>query len=163
MRYRIQTGSEEHQVTLEQEGAGYVVEVDGQTHRVVPLDHVAGPRAMLVGDRVVRVELAERPRIDGRFTDAVVQSASAGAARGRSRQLHGGTLKSPMPGRVLRVCVSVGDLVTARTEVLVVEAMKMENQLFAPCDGRVEAILVKVGDTVEAQAALLSISAQPPE
>jgi biotin carboxyl carrier protein len=158
MRYRIQTGSEEHQVTLEERGEGYVVEVDGQTHRVVPLDHVAGPRALLVGDRVVRVELAERPRIDGRFTDATVQSASAGAARGRSRQL-----KSPMPGRVLRVCVSVGDLVTTRTEVLVVEAMKMENQLFAPCDGRIEAIFVKVGDTVEAQAALLSISAQPPE
>jgi pyruvate carboxylase subunit B len=55
-----------------------------------------------------------------------------------------------MPGRVVRVEVNEGDAVAARQGLLVLEAMKMENELAAPRDGTVSRVLVKPGATVEA-------------
>jgi glutaconyl-CoA/methylmalonyl-CoA decarboxylase subunit gamma len=68
-----------------------------------------------------------------------------------------GTVKSPMPGRVLKVLVSEGDPVHAGTALVVVEAMKMENELFAGRDGRVAKVFVAAGETVEGGARLIEI------
>jgi pyruvate carboxylase subunit B len=62
-----------------------------------------------------------------------------------------------MPGRVVRVLVAVGDHVTARQGVVVVEAMKMENELRAPRDGTVTEIAVLPGAAVEAGAVLVVV------
>jgi biotin carboxyl carrier protein len=62
-----------------------------------------------------------------------------------------------MPGRVLRVLVGVGDRVTARQPVVVVEAMKMENELRSPRDGVVTEVLVAPGAAVESNAVLMVI------
>ena len=59
-----------------------------------------------------------------------------------------GGLEAPMPGKVIAVGVAVGDRVAKGDEVLVVEAMKMENAVRAPRDGIVTVLRVKVGDTV---------------
>jgi biotin carboxyl carrier protein len=56
---------------------------------------------------------------------------------------------APMPGRVLRVLVAPGDEVTARQGLVVVEAMKMENDIGAPRAGRVKEIAVAEGQAVE--------------
>ena len=55
-----------------------------------------------------------------------------------------------MPGRVVRVLVAAGDEVAARQGVVVVEAMKMENELRAPRAGRVKEVSVAAGTSVEA-------------
>ncbi|MBA2260483.1 MAG: acetyl-CoA carboxylase biotin carboxyl carrier protein subunit, partial [Acidobacteria bacterium] len=55
---------------------------------------------------------------------------------------------APMPGRVVRVLVSVGDEVELRQGVVVVEAMKMENELRSPKKGRVKSISVTPGTSV---------------
>ena len=62
-----------------------------------------------------------------------------------------------MPGRVVRVLVAVGDRVAARQGVVVVEAMKMENELRTPKGGTVKEIGVAVGTTVETGAVLVVI------
>jgi biotin carboxyl carrier protein len=62
-----------------------------------------------------------------------------------------------MPGRIVRVLVSVGDRVTARQAVVVVEAMKMENEMRAPKDGVVRDVRVTPGDAIDAGAVLLVI------
>lgn len=59
-----------------------------------------------------------------------------------------GDLEAPMPGKVIAVQVAVGDRVAKGDEVLVVEAMKMENGVRAPKGGIVKALRVKVGDIV---------------
>ena len=64
---------------------------------------------------------------------------------------------APMPGRVVRVLVQPGDAVTARQGVVVVEAMKMENELASPKDGRVKEIGVEAGQSVEAGRLLVVI------
>jgi biotin carboxyl carrier protein len=68
-----------------------------------------------------------------------------------------GGLEAPMPGRVTRVDVAVGDMVTRGQELIVVEAMKMENALVAPIDGVVKSLAVKPGDMVAPGPALIVI------
>lgn len=70
-----------------------------------------------------------------------------------------GDLEAPMPGRVTRVDVSVGDAVKRGQELIVVEAMKMENALISPMDGVVKSLAVKVGDMVAPGPALVVIEA----
>jgi biotin carboxyl carrier protein len=82
---------------------------------------------------------------------------------GQSRHRHGGgnagdgRLTAPMPGKVVRVLVKPGDAVSARQGVVVVEAMKMENELRAGRDGVVREVLVEEGASVEAGAPLVVI------
>jgi biotin carboxyl carrier protein len=64
-------------------------------------------------------------------------------------------LKAPMPGLVVRVEVSEGDEVVAGQGVVIVEAMKMENELRAPGPGRVKAVRVSEGTAVEKDAVLM--------
>jgi biotin carboxyl carrier protein len=62
-----------------------------------------------------------------------------------------------MPGKVVRVLVHTGDIVRARQPLVVVEAMKMENELRAGRDGRVAAIHVQEGASVDAGALMVEI------
>ncbi len=57
-------------------------------------------------------------------------------------------IKSPLPGKILDIFVEVGDKVTVGQTVLVLEAMKMENNINADKDGEVKAIMVRKNDTV---------------
>jgi biotin carboxyl carrier protein len=67
-------------------------------------------------------------------------------------------IKSPITGKVLKVLVKVGDLVDASTPLAIVEAMKMENRLFAPGPGKVQLVLVKEGDAVQTGKELFRIA-----
>jgi biotin carboxyl carrier protein len=68
------------------------------------------------------------------------------------------TLNSPMPGRVIRILAPQGTTVEAKQGILVVEAMKMQNELKSPKSGVVSKILVSEGETVAAGQALATIS-----
>jgi biotin carboxyl carrier protein len=76
---------------------------------------------------------------------------SGGAAHGEQRVV------APMPGRVVRVLVAPGDAVEARQPVVVVEAMKMENELRSPKSGLVKDVAVTAGTSVEAGRVLVVI------
>jgi biotin carboxyl carrier protein len=62
-----------------------------------------------------------------------------------------------MPGTILDVKVSVGDTVTKGQAIMVLEAMKMENDIVAPCDGKVTSVTVKKGDTVNSADTLATV------
>ena len=68
------------------------------------------------------------------------------------------SVAAPMPGRVVRVLVGAGEQVTARQPVVVVEAMKMENELRAPRAGVVKEVAVAAGVSVEAGRVLVTIA-----
>jgi biotin carboxyl carrier protein len=68
-----------------------------------------------------------------------------------------GTIVSPMPGRVLKILVNEGDEITAGHPLIVVEAMKMENELACGRDGKVLKIHVTAGQTVESGARLIEV------
>ena len=68
-----------------------------------------------------------------------------------------GRVIAPMPGRIVRVLVAVGDRVAARQGVVIVEAMKMENELRAPRDGVVTQVLAREGTAVDTGVVLVII------
>ncbi|HUG53169.1 MAG TPA: biotin/lipoyl-containing protein [Vicinamibacteria bacterium] len=68
-----------------------------------------------------------------------------------------GALEAPMPGKVIAVKVAAGDTVGKGDELLVVEAMKMENAVRAPRDGRVKSVSARVGDMVLPGAVLVEL------
>jgi pyruvate carboxylase subunit B len=69
----------------------------------------------------------------------------------------GNTVNAPLPGRIIEVLVKVGDTVSADDEVVVLEAMKMENSITTDYAGKVTRILVEPGQTVPTDAVLVEI------
>ena len=70
----------------------------------------------------------------------------------------GAKVEAPMPGTILEVKVAVGDTVKAGQPVVVLEAMKMENDIVAPVDGKVTSIVVKKGDAVNSGDVMATIA-----
>ena len=64
---------------------------------------------------------------------------------------------APMSGKVWKILVKVGDTVEYEDELMILEAMKMENPIYAPADGKVAAINVAEGDQVEPNQVLIVI------
>lgn len=84
-----------------------------------------------------------------------VRDLDAAVVRPRSRD---GRVKAPIPGLITRVLVQVGEVVTAGQPLLVLEAMKMENELRAPREGTVTAVHVSVNQSVVHDEVLAEIS-----
>ena len=95
--------------------------------------------------------------VDGTVYEAAVPKRKREAPPDRFSVRGSEAVKSPMPGRVVRVLVSVGDRVAERQGVVVVEAMKMENELRSPAAGIVKEIAARPGDAVEAGTVLVVV------
>ena len=152
-------------VEVERHGSGYVVTLNG---RPMHVDLVAtGPYL-----HSLRLEdgshFALTHHRDGNTHEVsfggskvVVDVVDPLTLKRRSREdagSSGGVVKALMPGRIVRVHVSAGDTVRKGTPLVVLEAMKMENEISAPADGTVDEIFVKPGDTVEAGTPLLHVA-----
>jgi biotin carboxyl carrier protein len=136
----------------------------------------AGRHLLLEGGRATRVVLepdgpgeggsrAREVIVDGfRFiveTESErIASLRERASQGRSASAHSGPLqvKAIIPGKVVAVSVKVGDRVMAGQQLLVVEAMKMQNELRAPRDGTIDRVGVAVGVNIEIGDLLVVIS-----
>ncbi len=75
----------------------------------------------------------------------------------KTSTLSKGDLKAPMPGRIISVHVDVGDVVSSGQRLIVLEAMKMENELRSILDGTVTAIHVQPGQSVEKNTVLIEV------
>ena len=89
---------------------------------------------------------------------APAPKAAAPAAPKVSGSMGAKKVVAPMPGTVVSVKVNVGDKVESGTLVAVLEAMKMENEIFAGVDGVVASVNVSAGDSVNSQDVLVSIN-----
>lgn len=130
----------------------------------VSINHVDGNLVSVTAngkDYTVELEEAAKPAapVIKRPTAPTATGAAPVATPASARPAAGaaGTLRSPLPGTVLSVNVAVGDTVAATDCVLVLEAMKMENNINAGKDGTVKAIYVNKGDNILEGADLLLI------
>ena len=98
------------------------------------------------------VEVEETDAVITAVTDAAPAAPVAAAAP--AAPADGQKVLSPMPGTILSVNVSVGSTVKAGEVILILEAMKMENEIVAPCDGTVKQLAVQKGSTVATDALL---------
>lgn len=101
------------------------------------------------------VEVEETDAVITAVTDAAPAAPVAAAAPAApAAAADGQKVLSPMPGTILSVNVSVGSTVKAGEVILILEAMKMENEIVAPCDGTVKQLAVQKGSTVATDALL---------
>jgi biotin carboxyl carrier protein len=162
----IKGAKEQVPVDIEAQGDGrYVLTIAGARHVVdaVPLAHDAV--SLLIDGRSYDVELDEvgdevQVLVNGQLL--VVDVADERALRLRAGAagftVTGKvTLTAPMPGKVVRVLVAPGAVVTEGQGLLVVEAMKMENELKSPKAGTVVEVFAREGSAVEANAKLLTV------
>jgi biotin carboxyl carrier protein len=88
----------------------------------------------------------------------IIDPLAAKRRRGEDEIGSSGVVKALMPGRVVRVLVAKGDVVRKGAGLLILEAMKMENEIIAPADGTVDELFVEAAQTVESGAELLHIT-----
>jgi pyruvate carboxylase subunit B len=100
-------------------------------------------------------------RHDVRVVDERTRHIEGLTGRGQSRG-GPGTLNAPMPGMVVRVLAAAGQVVEAGQGLVVLEAMKMENELRAPAAGVVQSVAVTAGQTVEKGQLLMEFGAGLP-
>jgi biotin carboxyl carrier protein len=167
MRYQIRHGSESYHVEVQEIGPHlFDVTVDeGETVRV---DAFKTPRtvySVLLGSR--QFEGSVDSREDGTLDVHVGTSAFDFTAVDERRELLVGSaagmaagrqeICAQMPGRIVKVLVSVGQQVATDAGLVIIEAMKMENELKSPIDGVVTEIEVAEGSSVETGALLVVV------
>ncbi len=152
------------EVALERSQDGVVVVVDGRRHAVSDVITLAGSVSFLLGNvsnvafvsssaTGVRLSLKGRTylRTDARV-DTDTPSRGGGARDGR--------VQAPMPGSIIALHVKEGERVSAGQPVVVLESMKMHNEITAPMDGVVLRVHCKVGDQVSFGHLLVEIGAE---
>ncbi len=165
MKYIVTLNGVRHEVSLD----GGNATLDGREVSAQTADVAGTPlRVVSIGDEVHRV-VAKRGKGRGTYTlwvDGYRFEAEALDERTRAiRDISAATSKpagpapvvAPMPGLIVRLNVAVGDVVAAGQGVVVMEAMKMENELRATSAGRVRSIAVTVGMAVEKGMTLVEL------
>lgn len=122
------------------------VTVNG-VHYDVEVEEVRGSAARTMPRTASRPIAAAAP--------APAPAAPAPAAAPAASAAGGDAVTSPMPGNILKVMVKAGDSVKRGQVLLILEAMKMENEIVAPKDGVVQAVNVNEGNTVDTGASLV--------
>ena len=169
MKFEIDVNGRTRSVWIERAAEGrYTILLDGQSHELDVVRTGVHGLSLLRRDGDLSHDVQVTPTgnrgemlvtLGGRVAQVSVNArqtrrAGADAASGG----HGDqAVAAPMPGRVVRVLVNAGDEVAAKQGVIVVEAMKMENELRSPRAGRVKEISVTPGTSVEAGRVLLVI------
>jgi biotin carboxyl carrier protein len=171
MKFQFDVAQRTRTVEVHRLAQGYRVLVDGR-EQTVDATRVQGDTwsfLLRAADGAIRsVEAVVTPRngdggvdvfIEGHRIEVAQRNGLGRRARGVA-SAHGSgpqRLTAPMPGKVVRVLVKAGDEVQPRQGLVVVEAMKMENELRAERRGQVRDVFVKEGQSVEAGTALVVV------
>lgn len=135
----------------------YQVKVDGKVFEV-EVEKIGGGYASLTPGSLTAAPAAPVAPAPQAAAPAPAPAAPAPAPAPAAAPAAGGAgdVVAPMPGTVLKVNVNNGDTVASGDVILILEAMKMENEIVAPCAGTVT-LNVKAGETVDTDAVLASV------
>jgi biotin carboxyl carrier protein len=169
MMFWVKVEAEEKRVRIEEAGGLYFVEIDGRKRLVDCRTTGTGDQLSLIIDhKSYLVESAPVRADEGTYCAMIAgrrynleifdeRLHAARQASARTKEDGPCIVRSPMPGLIIDVRIGPGDRVTAGSTLVVMEAMKMQNELLSEVDGIVRAVNVKPLDTVESQAILLEI------
>ncbi len=166
MKWVVRSGSETRQVEVERDGDRFRIVVDGHSRQVemVRLDGAFASLRFPDSGRSFQITYQQRGNGSWRvgvgqreFDLAVLSPAEAVEVVGGARASGPSRLTAPIPGKVVAVKAAAGDEVAAGQSLVVLEAMKMENELAAEQPGRVVAVHVADGETVESGQLLIEL------
>ena len=130
----------------------YMVTLNGRTYEV----EVEAGKAMLLDEYEAIVPSA--PAAAPAAPVAAAPVAAPAAAPAAAAPVAGEAVTAPMPGNILKVNVTAGQAVKEGDLLIVLEAMKMENEIFAPKAGTVAQVLVQKGSTVDTGATMVVLN-----
>ena len=169
MHYEAHVAGRQRQIMIARTGDTFAVTIDGRSYRV-DATRIDAQTLSLVVDTLSRQSYEAAVVADPATGQLMVTVAgvpvlvSLNGSRRRGQPYAGGgstaapeRLAASMPGKIVRVLVKPGDVVHARQPLVVVEAMKMENEMRAGRDGTVTDVHAREGHSVEAGALLLVI------
>ena len=166
MKMKIQFGGRTRDLELAREGQRLRATLDGRSIEADAVEVGPGQYSILLEGASCEVGVEPAPAglivsVAGRRLEARVVDPRRwrGAGRGAGLEAEGRQqIVAPMPGKVVRVLVIQGDKVEAGRGLLVVEAMKMQNEIKSPKTGTVERLLVTEGQAVNAGEVLAVVS-----
>lgn len=151
-------GAKKHTVELQPTDTGYCIALDGQVIQADATMVAPNIISVLIGGQAFEVHVT--PSLDGKiklqsgpheFTAELQDPRSWQGRRHGTLEAEGRQqIIAPMPGKVIRLLVQAGDPVEAGQGLVVVEAMKMQNEIRSPKRGKVERLQVKEGQAVNA-------------
>ena len=169
MKFTVRVESSEKMVDIRKENGFYTVEIDGQKS-IVDCQHFGNKDylSLLIDNRSYLIESAPvdiddgryYARVMGRYFEVDVLDELLVATREAKRIVQSDgdyTVASPMPGLIVDVKVKPGDSVEAGAIVVIMEAMKMQNELISEISGVVSEVLVGAKDTVDSHTPLVRI------
>jgi biotin carboxyl carrier protein len=163
MKLKAFLGDDEHDVEVREVEGGYVVVVDGTPHEIDTVACEASFYSLLRDGVSFEVSVREQERDTllvrhGGYGRSVrIVDPLAAAAGDRLADVGGAEIQAVMPGRVVKVLVEEGATVEEGQGLLVLEAMKMENEVPAPRAGTVAGLHVTAGQAVESGETLIVI------
>jgi len=166
MRFRLDVDGEQREIEVEPMTGGFVIRIEGATYRA--RTRLAGDSVdVRIGAKTLRLQLQGNEAIldDGVHRVRLVEVSEEGAEVVERQPARAGTVvdvRSSMPGRVVRVAVTAGSPVRRGETLVVLEAMKMQNEIPAPGDGVVRHVAVAEGETVTAHRVVASIELRGP-
>ena len=164
MEFRYQTGDTLHEILLERDGEGWIARIGDRKHRVTVTASDPGRLALLIDGRSVAVHYArEEGAIDLVHAGSAYRlvDPEAEADRGGSAEAGGGgdgRISTPMPGKVVAIEVKEGVVVVVGRSLIILESMKMQNDIVSDVNGQVARIHHGEGDNVEFGDLLIEIT-----
>ncbi len=159
MRYAFDLAGRRHFVQLEEHADGPKYTIEGTTFEPKVEKLGKGHYKVTIGDETFEFNLEGGTIHEGNeMLDVQVNRAKPELIRagGKGRKADG-RIKPPMPGKVVEVHVEVGAEISEGDPLLVLEAMKMQNDLKSPVTGTVKTVHVSAGQNVEAATVLIEI------
>lgn len=155
-----------HLELLGREGNKYIIAIDGKEHVANIINVERGVYSVILDNKSYNVELIETGNSKSYYVNTLYHSYNVEIVDAESKYLKSRTvddgqeaaiISSPMPGKVVKIPVKVGDEVKAGDTVVIVSAMKMESEYKVKTDRVIKEIKVKEGDTINADQPLIII------
>jgi biotin carboxyl carrier protein len=162
MSFIVNVDSVEYKVNLDRQGNTFNGTINGKQVSVEVVQAEGDHLALILDNTPYSVVFGDDGSVtvnDETYTTSVFDEQMQRIMKATPVQLHKReiVIKAPMPGLIVEIMVREGTNVKSGKGLLVVEAMKMQNEMSAPIDGVVKKILVKQGQTVNSGDALIVI------
>ena len=153
MKVLLELGGDEFEAFVHREADKLTVTIEGEKFEA----KIGDGGTVTIGGHTYKVHVGEREaQVDGSHLPFRILDIKSGAA-GETGGARGARVKPPMPGKIVTVAVNEGDEVKQGQVLVILEAMKMQNEIAAPASGVVKKVHVKPGQNVEGKDVLVEL------